>query len=223
MFWNFVTKNECFQHSGKGKTSLRKLTIASFLIIVFYASCVFAASPVSLIKNGDFEEGDIFPDGWRVPEQDSVHFIQADPFHGRVLEIDTTDVPTTGVVFYRSPLVEIEEGREFLFEADIKTLGVDLTVSIVGMGDVCGERRPVYRAISLFKADQGNWRNVSRTFCPSCRNYKVRSLQIIFSAPGNPGRIYLDNILLAPVRKSLGDLTEKLDYKPSSETEPPIG
>ena len=181
-----------------------------------------ADSPQSLLANGDFEDGEYFPEDWLGPEGNAVHFIQSDPFHGRVLELNTMDSPTTLVISYQSPFIDVDDEQAFAFEADIKTLGVGLTVTIVGYGDVRGETRPIYRAISLYEPDEGAWRRIRRVFCPSCRNYKLKSLQITFSCAGEPGKIYMDNLILVTGSPKSGDLVERVDKTPSTETEPPI-
>jgi hypothetical protein len=119
-------------------------------------------------------------------------------------------------------LIPIEEEKTFLFQADIKTLASDLHISIVGFGEICGERRPVYRALSIYKADKGDWRQIRRIFCPGCRNYKVKFLQISFSIPKGSGKIYIDNVILKPVPESPNDQTEETARSFASDSDTPI-
>jgi len=198
---NFITKNWRNIDVKKTDSFFPEMALVSIVgvLLLFLSFSSLAQSPDSLIKNGDFEEGRSFPVGWIVPKGESVRFILADPFHNRVLALNSLDSLSTQAVTYKSTPIEIASDREFLLEADIKTLGADLTIHVIGYGDVCGERRAVYKAIAFYGADRGDWRRIKRLFCPDCTNYKVKSLQILFSTSGAPGKIFIDNIRLFPV------------------------
>ncbi len=180
------------------------------------------ASMPSLIKNGGFEKGGMYPEGWIVPEDESVRFISADPFHGRILELSNLASPTSNVVTYKSPIVRIDESLRYRFEADIKTLRADFALTFMGYGRVRGKMQPVYRAMARYRADNGDWRLVRRTFRPHCRTYKAEFLQVIFSASGPPGSVYIDNVSLTPIAKPAGRRVEKANESPDTASNPPI-
>jgi|GEM_PF-3475384 len=193
------------------------------LLLFFLAPAVFSGEPpASLIENGDFEEGYFSPSGWIVPQDPEVKFIMADSYHKRVLELNSLDPPTTATILYQTPLIQIENGRDFLFKADIKTLGTALTITVIGFGEVQGESRIVYRTITKFNADSGGWRRIKRRFCPSCRNYKVSALRIIFSCSETPGKVFIDNISLVPFSPVPAQSREKITKINPSETDSPL-
>lgn len=175
----------------------------SVLFILFIGGTAFSIdSSESYIKNGDFEKGHVYPEGWIVPFGSFVRFIWADPLHNRVLELSTLDSPTTDIISYEGPIIDVDNGRDFLLEADVKTLNADLCITIIGYGEVLGQKKPVYRTMTIISSNEGSWRSIRRRFCPSCRNFKVKSFQITFSSSGSPGKIYIDNIKLVPIKNS---------------------
>ncbi|MBN1900506.1 hypothetical protein JW926_04180 [Candidatus Sumerlaeota bacterium] len=202
----------------KNKTAT--LGILLFLALLASAFCLGASE--SYIKNGDFEKGKIFPEGWIVPQGSFVKFIWADPAHKRVLELNAIDSSTTSVITYESPIIDIDNGRDFILEAEIKTLNADLCITIVGYGDVLGQKKPVYRTMSVISSDNGSWRKIHRRFRPSCRNFKVKSFQITFSSSGSPGRIYIDNIRLVPAEVSPEENPEEAAKPCETKTDSPL-
>jgi hypothetical protein len=138
------------------------------------------------------------------------------------LELNTLDSPTTDIISYETPMVDIDNGRDFILEADVKTLNADLCIMIVGYGEVLGQKKSVYRTMSIITSDDGSWRSIRRRFCPSCRNFKVKSFQITFSSSGSPGKIYIDNIKLFPIQESPTDPLEKATKPGEMETDSPF-
>jgi hypothetical protein len=197
--WNFTIKNwRSIEVILRWKT-LFYVSLGMLWFLSFTGTAFSLEPPESYIKNGDFEKGHVYPDGWIVPFGSFARFIWADPMHNRVLELSTLDSPTTDIISYESPIVDIDNGRDFILEADVKTLNADLCITIIGYGEVLGQKKPVYRTMTIITSDEGSWRSIRRRFCPSCRNFKVKSFQITFSSSGSPGKIYIDNIKLVPI------------------------
>lgn len=203
-----------------------KIVFVALLGVMWFlclSGTAFSVEPSeSYIQNGDFEKGHIYPEGWIVPFGSFVRFIWADPSHNRVLELNTLDSPTTDIISYETRLFDIDNGRDFMLGADVKTLNADLCIMIVGYGEVLGQKRPVYRTMTIITSDDGSWRRIQRRFFPSCRNFKVKSFQITFSSSGSPGKIYIDNIKLFPIQDSPIEPLEKAAKPGETETDSPV-
>ena len=213
--WNPITKD--WQGTDPVTIPVRLLLLA----LVFMAALSVPADTMGgLLSNGSFDQGDIFPEGWIVPQENAVRFTSSDPEHGRVLELNAADSPTSELIAYSTPLVPLDHSERYLFTADIKTLGADLEITIVGYGPVQGENRAIYRTETRFPADQGDWRKIEREFCPGCRNYEVKYLQITFSTPGTAGRVYIDNVTVRSMPK--GNPLKRVHGGTIPENGPPL-